>query len=84
MCFHHIIPHALIQSRPASNSMIHDEENAISTQPCRACGKFVQSNFTWCPYCSAALKEHPCVFCGQLLKPGILTCGYCGGPAIKS
>lgn len=84
MCFHHIISHALIQSRLAPNPMFSDEEKAISKQNCSECGKLVRSNFTWCPYCSAALKEHPCVFCGQLLKPGDKICGYCGGPATKS
>jgi hypothetical protein len=32
MCFHHKIPHALIQSRPVSDSMNHDEVPVISTQ----------------------------------------------------
>ncbi len=47
---------------------------------CWNCGRPVQPDWRFCPYCEAELK-HPCPQCGYLLEPEWKRCPHCGAPA---
>ncbi len=47
---------------------------------CYNCGRPVQPEWRFCPYCEAELK-HPCSQCGYLLEPEWKRCPQCGAPA---
>ena len=47
---------------------------------CYNCGRPVQPDWQYCPYCEAELK-HPCPQCGYLLQPEWKRCPKCGAPA---
>ncbi len=47
---------------------------------CWNCGRPVQAEWRFCPYCEAELK-HPCSQCGYLLEPEWKRCPKCGAPA---
>jgi len=47
---------------------------------CWNCGRPVQADWRFCPYCEAELK-HPCSQCGYLLEPDWKRCPKCGAPA---
>lgn len=44
---------------------------------CPSCGKKVQDNFIYCPYCSVSLKKI-CSQCQFILKPFWKVCPNCG------
>ncbi len=48
---------------------------------CWNCGRPVQPDWRYCPYCEAELK-HPCPQCGYLLEPDWKRCPQCGAPAV--
>ncbi len=48
---------------------------------CWNCGRPVQPDWRYCPYCEVELK-HPCAHCGYLLEPGWKRCPQCGAAAI--
>jgi len=50
---------------------------------CPQCGRPVQSEWQFCPYCEAELK-HPCPQCDYLLEPDWKRCPQCGAPKTKS
>ena len=47
---------------------------------CFNCGRPVQPDWQYCPYCETELK-HPCPQCGYLLEPEWKRCPQCGAPA---
>jgi len=47
---------------------------------CFNCGRPVQPDWQFCPYCETELK-HPCSQCGYLLEPEWKRCPQCGAPA---
>ncbi len=47
---------------------------------CWNCGRPVQPDWRYCPYCEVELK-HPCPQCGYLLEPEWKRCPMCGAPA---
>ncbi len=44
---------------------------------CSSCGRPVQADWQFCPFCEAELR-HPCQQCGQLLNPEWKRCPHCG------
>lgn len=44
---------------------------------CPSCGRAVQDQYQFCPYCRTSLKQL-CVACGRLLQLDWLHCPYCG------
>jgi HEAT repeat protein/RNA polymerase subunit RPABC4/transcription elongation factor Spt4 len=46
---------------------------------CPNCGKFVGTNFTFCPFCLGHLKN-ACRKCGRPIEPGWKGCPDCGAP----
>jgi RNA polymerase subunit RPABC4/transcription elongation factor Spt4 len=47
---------------------------------CWNCGRPVQADWRYCPYCEVELKR-PCAHCGYLLEPEWKRCPQCGAPA---
>ncbi len=48
---------------------------------CWNCGRPVQPEWRYCPYCEVELK-HPCSQCGYLLEPDWKRCPQCGAAAV--
>jgi RNA polymerase subunit RPABC4/transcription elongation factor Spt4 len=57
--------------------LLHELEQAPT---CYNCGRPVQPDWQYCPYCEKELK-HPCPQCGYLLEPEWKRCPKCGAPA---
>ena len=45
---------------------------------CNNCGREIQNDFRFCPYCQTILKPKYCGTCGRELKPDYVICPYCG------
>ena len=49
-----------------------------NTVTCSHCGKSVEKDFTFCPFCLEQLKPSTCRICGKQLESGWKGCPYCG------
>ena len=59
-----------------------------SNKTCKNCGKQINADFKFCPYCKAKIEEqnfsennsneHVCKSCGKTIKSGFNVCPYCG------
>lgn len=55
-------------------ALLREIEQAPS---CQHCGRPVQAEWQFCPYCEGELK-YPCHQCGELLDPAWKRCPHCG------
>ncbi|MBT3188008.1 MAG: hypothetical protein HN736_10955 [Anaerolineae bacterium] len=74
---------AQMVSSVQEETMLRPSRVAEQRFSCQACNTSVQSSFTWCPSCGAALKAQPCAYCGQTLAPSDKTCSACGAPRVQ-
>lgn len=64
------------------------EEEALlleleQAKSCHKCGRPVQAEWQYCPYCEVELRQ-PCLQCGRLLEPDWKRCPHCGAYPVRS
>lgn len=64
------------------------EEEALlleleQAKSCYKCGRPVQAEWQYCPYCEVELRQ-PCLQCGRLLEPDWKRCPHCGAYPVRS
>jgi RNA polymerase subunit RPABC4/transcription elongation factor Spt4 len=64
------------------------EEEALlleleQARSCPKCGRPVQVEWQYCPYCEVELRQ-PCRQCGRLLEPEWKRCPHCGAYPVRS
>ncbi len=75
----------IVRQKPLASERAPAPRETLQVVPsaqayCPSCRTPVQSSFTWCPTCGAALKSQPCVYCGHSLSPEDAACPACGAP----
>ncbi len=63
------------------------EEEALlleleQARSCQKCGRPVQVEWQYCPYCEVELRQ-PCRQCGRLLEPEWKRCPHCGAYPVR-
>lgn len=61
-------------SRSSSNTSA-----GVETFACNECGREIQTDYSFCPYCATELKRS-CQNCGKELQAGWKMCPFCGTP----